>query len=171
VRLSIEGPPHKELLRNISHIEVEARRPAIDEWFAPIDTIQSTRIVPSYVASPAGHVNRLMTQPRFLSGTAYAIRLAVKYHSGVTQVSSFQYFQTRPAKGVVVRSYAPPKSVDLIDDEYFFGMKLGASGGPLLVSIDEYAFIIDTSTGVVSSPIRMICRPIGDQSSFHRPGQ
>jgi len=144
IRLYVEQPPRKELLRNILFYTAEIRDSRSGENVS-IDTLKATAIPAAYVYVGAGFISTYQSNPILDYGTDYAVRFVVHYRTGVSRYLNDLPFTTPLQRGRVLKRLPVPSKVP--SDSYWFGNFLAFHKGSLLILRDEQLFRIDTTTG------------------------
>lgn len=158
VRIHVDGPPRKELLRNIERYVLEST--AGDTSFFPVDTASTTIFSPSYITLPyATYGNNWETKPRLAYGVPHWIRLAVHYRTGVVRRSTEDYLFLDVGRGVIVRRVPqPPWTYPYYYPDFY--PRLTRWKGKLLFSRTEHVYAIDTATGASTRMLDILPMPV-----------
>jgi hypothetical protein len=144
IRLYVEQPPRKELLRNILFYTAEIResRSGVD---ASIDTLKVTAIPAAYVYVGSGFISTYQSIPILDYGTDYAVRFVVHYRTGISRYLNDLPFTTPLERGRVLKRLPLPS--EILSDSYGAGDFLAFHKASLLILRNEKLFRIDTASG------------------------
>jgi hypothetical protein len=140
IRIGIEGPPRKELLRNIVSYVYMIREERTGN-IAFLDTL-GNYIAPGYLFDGEKHIWSQDSWPSLQYNASYSTQVYVTYQTGAPKYSNSISFTTPPERGRVIRRIAI-----LPDDFWDFSYIALHKRQIILYRPPQRLVAIDTSTG------------------------
>lgn len=142
VQIDIEGPPRKELLRNILYYKVEAKEKTSQE-FITIDSLSGTFNIPAYLRDNIYFYYQ--SKPVFKYQTEYSLRFALSYRGEKVVRNNEIQFVTPIERSKILHTLPAPRQT--YPYFYYRGNYVTFSNGKIIALSGSQILGIDTSSG------------------------